>query len=291
MSEKQQQIPIQPVEQPIICSPYEEPDCHWDYDKTDGSAKKAPGRRPAGYWYQTKKVGTVEQTLFEASFQEENFDDLPLINLLREDVRRWRESGYRGATNVTKELLNWWRSPSRSRPLFFCQIEAAETLIYLAEIRIPKRASKTGFRKFALSETNLDLLLKGERPVDEGEVQLDRADGKTKTFHPFANLATANFYPTLVDLPAEEGILPLRRMGAKMATGSGKTVLMSLLISWAFCNRGVNPNSQEFPNGVLVCCPNLTVKERLKVLRPEDPDNYYSAFDLVPVNIRPHLQK
>jgi type III restriction enzyme len=291
MSEVQQQIPIQPVEQPVICSPYEEPDAHWDYDKTDGSAVKTGGRRPAGYWYQTKKVGTKDQELFEEFFQEENFDDLPLINLLREDVRRWRESGYRGATNVTKELLNWWRSPSRSRPLFFCQLEAVETLIYLAEIRIPGRASKTGFRKFALSEANLQRLLKGERPEDEGEIQLDRADGRTKTFHPFAKLADANFFPTLVDLPLDSGLLPLRRMGSKMATGSGKTVVMSLLISWAFCNRGVNPSSTEFPNGVLVCCPNLTVKERLKVLRPEDPDNYYAAFDLVPVNLRPHLQK
>ena len=291
MSEKQQQIPIQPVEQPIICSPYEEPDVHWDYDKQTGKAYRTPGRRPAGYWYQTKKVGTKDQELFDEFMREENFDDLPLINLLREDVRRWRESGYRGATNVTKELLNWWRSPSRSRPLFFCQIEAAETLIYLAEIRIPGRASKTGFRKFALSEANLERLLRGERPIDEGEFQLDRTDGKTKTFHPFAKLADAMFFPTLVDLPAQEGILPLRRMGTKMATGSGKTVVMTLLISWAFCNRGVNPNSKEFPNGVLVCCPNLTVKERLKVLRPEDPDNYYAAFDLVPVNLRPHLQK
>ena len=177
MSEKQQQIPIQPVEQPIICSPYEEPDVHWDYDKQTGKAYRTPGRRPAGYWYQTKKVGTKDQELFDEFMREENFDDLPLINLLREDVRRWRESGYRGATNVTKELLNWWRSPSRSRPLFFCQIEAAETLIYLAEIRIPGRASKTGFRKFALSEANLERLLRGERPIDEGEFQLDRTDG------------------------------------------------------------------------------------------------------------------
>ncbi len=85
--------------------------------------------------------------------------------------------------------------------------------------------------------------------------------------------------------------MPLQRMGCKMATGSGKTVVMALLISWSFCNRAVNPNSIEFPNAVLVCCPNLTVKERLQVLRPDNPDNYYSAFDLVPVNLRHHLHK
>ena len=43
--------------------------------------------------------------------------------------------------------------------------------------------------------------------------------------------------------------------------------VMTMLIAWAFCNRGRNPASREYPNGVLVCCPNLTVRERLQVLR------------------------
>jgi type III restriction enzyme len=291
MSETQKQIPIQPVEKPVICSPYVEPDYFWFYDKATGHATKSKGRRQAGYWYKTQQFGTQERTLFADADPEENFDDLPLINLLREDVRRWREADYRGATNVTKELLRWWCSPNRSRRLFFCQCEAVETLIYLAEMRIPGRTSKTGFKKFALSDENLQRLLKGERPKPEGEVELDRDDGRKVKVNPFQNLATANFYPTLVDLPWGSDLLPLQRMGCKMATGSGKTVVMALLISWAFCNRGVNPNSTEFPNAVLVCCPNLTVKERLQVLRPENPDNYYAAFDLVPVNLRPHLHK
>jgi type III restriction enzyme len=75
-----------------------------------------------------------------------------------------------------------------------------------------------------------------------------------------------------------------------MATGSGKTVVMSMVVAWAFCNRGQNPATTLFPNGVLICCPNLTVKERLQVLRPERPDNYYEAFDIVPVKYRPLMQ-
>jgi type III restriction enzyme len=289
MAEGKKQLPIQPVEKPVICSPYTEPDRHWSYDKETGRAILNPKRRQAGYWFKEEKVGT--RTLLDDVDPEENFDDLPLINLLREDVRRWRESNYRGATNVTKELLKWWTSPNRSRKLFFCQCEAVETLIYLAEMRIPGRTSKTGFKKFALSDENLQRLLKGERPKSDGEVELDRDDGRRVKVEPFKDLATAKFYPTLADPPWDSQLLPLQRMGCKMATGSGKTVVMALLISWAFCNRGVNPNSTEFPNAVLVCCPNLTVKERLQVLRPDNPDNYYAAFDLVPVNLRPHLQK
>ena len=76
-----------------------------------------------------------------------------------------------------------------------------------------------------------------------------------------------------------------------MATGSGKTVVMAMTIAWAFCNRGRNPLSSEFPDAVLVCAPNLTVKNRLAVLRPEDPANYYATFDIVPLKYREYLQR
>ncbi|HEV3260502.1 MAG TPA: hypothetical protein VG013_26845 [Gemmataceae bacterium] len=266
MAEARPNIPIQPVDKPIICSPYDEPNDHWLYDTQTGQAFRAGKRRPASYWYKTERTGSAQKELFA----EEERDDLPLVNLLREDVRRWREAGYRGASNVSKELLNWWANPKRGRRLFFCQREAAETIIYLAELRLPRKSSRTGFKSFALSDENLAKLLRGEKP----------------TF----DLTNPNFYPTLVDLPADPGLLTLRRMGCKMATGSGKTPLAAMLISWAFCNRGVNRESKEFPNAVVVCCPNLTVKERLQVLRPDNPDNYYAAFDLVPVNLRQHLQ-
>lgn len=261
-----QKLPIQPVDKPIICSPYIEPADHWIYDKDTGVAKRAGFRRPAGYWYKTDRTGLAQAQLFA----EEERDDLPLVNYLREDVRRWREADYRGASNVTKDLLRHWADAKRTRRLFFCQREAVETIIYLAELRMAGKSTRTGFQKFALSDEALAMLLRGEDPKFE--------------------LAAKDYYPTLIDKPADGRLLPLRRMGCKMATGSGKTVVMAMLISWAFCNRGVNRASAEFPNAVLVCAPNLTVKERLQVLRPENPDNYYAAFDLVPVNYRPLLQ-
>ena len=64
------------------------------------------------------------------------------------------------------------------------------------------------------------------------------------------NLTNPDFYPMLADIPVEPGLLPLLRLGCKMATGSGKTVVMAMLIAWAFCNRGVNKASLEFPNAV-----------------------------------------
>ncbi len=264
-----EQLPIQPVEKPILCSPYAEPMDHWLHDRQTGAASHGGKRRPAGYWYKTEKTGSAQQQLFA----EEERDDLPLVNLLREDVKRWRDGGYKGASTVTKDLLRHWARADRARRLFFCQRESAETIIYLAELRMPGKSTRTGFRTFNVSEDDLARLLKGERPE-------------------FA-AALTDFFPTLVDKPVgavNGGRLPLRRIGCKMATGSGKTVVMAMLIAWAFCNRGHNPQSTEFPNAVLVCCPNLTVKERLQVLRPEHPENYYAAFELVPVKYRPNLQ-
>ena len=70
-----------------------------------------------------------------------------------------------------------------------------------------------------------------------------------------------------------------------MATGSGKTVVMAMLISWAFCNRGTKPGDPRFPRRALIVCPNLTIKERLDVLRPAIPNNYYEKFDIVPIHL------
>ena len=94
---------MQPVDRPILCSPWAEPTAYWQYDRDTGEAREIPGRRPAGYFYKTERVGTRQRKLL----LEEDFDELPLVNLLRDDVRRWRDADYRGASNVTRELLHY----------------------------------------------------------------------------------------------------------------------------------------------------------------------------------------
>src|SRR5688500_5348526 len=114
-------VPTQAVDDPVLSSPYGEPTEHWVYQ--DGIPSRAPRRRPASYWYQTKKTGDIQGALYA----EQERDLLPLPNRLREDVRRWRESGYRGASSATRELFLWWAREDAPRRLFFCQLEAAET--------------------------------------------------------------------------------------------------------------------------------------------------------------------
>lgn len=247
--------PTQPVPSPVLNRPFEEPAKHWRY--ADGKPTEIHTRRPASYYYVTKKVGSKQEVLFA----DEKEDRLELVNRLRNDVRAWRESDYKGASNVTKTLLRHWFHAERPRRVFFCQREAVETVIYLLELGIPNQLGKTGRRKFEVDGGTIQRLLAGERP--------DFLD------------ADATAWPRLVD-PAPEHVLPLRRLGCRMATGSGKTLVMAMLITWAFCNRAMNGASRHFPNGILVCAPNVTVRKRLQVLRPGEPGNYYDQFDLVP---------
>ena len=102
-----------------------------------------------------------------------------------------------------------WNNPERERKLFFCQREAAETLIWLVEA---SPAEKQG-----------------------------------------------------ITIPKDNG---LTRYACKMATGSGKTVVMGMVIAWQVLNKLAYPQDQRFSDAVLIVCPNLTIKERLQVLLP-----------------------
>ena len=255
---------VQAVPDAIINKPYDEPTKHWLY--REAGPYEMSGRRPASYYYTTRRTGDAQTDLYQAL---EGSDDLPLVNKLREDVRRWREVDYRGASEVTKDLLRHWANPDRPRRMFFCQREAAETMIYLLELRIPGRSTRTGFRNFDCADEDLKLMLAGEKP------KWDMAD--------------SSIFPKLLDQPQDPAMLGLCRLGCKMATGSGKTLVMSMLMAWAFCNRGRNPSSTEFPNGVLIVAPNLTVRNRLQVLKPEEPENYFDLFDIVPSRYREYM--
>jgi type III restriction enzyme len=197
-------------------------------------------------------------------------EPLPLVNALREDLKKWRKSNYEGATQTTRKLLQHWQGKDRKRRIFFCQIEAAETIIYLNEILAAGRARRG---TAAVSPEDYATMIAGQKPG----LASDMGD---------------EFFPRLCDQPWDAASKPLIRYGTKMATGSGKTVVMGMLIAWTFCNRGVVPGDTRFPQAILIACPNLTVRERLQVLRPDNPvGNYFDQFDLIPSQLRPLLNQ
>ena len=212
------------VENPILNSPFEEPTRYWAYE--EGQPVLEEGRRPAGYYLKPRTRGP------QTSLLEEEFVPLDLVNTIRERVKAWRERGYPGVTPITRELLNYWNNPERERRLFFCQREAAETLIWLVEA---SPAEKQG-----------------------------------------------------IVIPKDNG---LTRYACKMATGSGKTVVMGMVIAWQVLNKLADPQDRRFSDAVLIVCPNLTILERLQVLLPREPDNYYEKFDLVPRGMMERLRQ
>ena len=81
----------------------------------------------------------------------------------------------------------------------------------------------------------------------------------------------------------------LPRMAFKMATGSGKTVVMAMVIAWQTLNKRANPQDARFSDTFLVVTPGITIRDRLRVLYPNDPENYYRQRDIVPAHLQEEL--
>jgi type III restriction enzyme len=164
--------PTATIDQLIISSPYE-PTEHWKYDRETRRFTREPGRRPAGY---------VRASDASKSFDDPGeFVELPLVNKIRPRVDTWRSADYPGASGITRRLLKHWRDTEQreGKRFFFCQLEAIETLMWLAEA---PESDRVGIKV----------------PRDGGE---------------------------------------FTRLCSKMATGSGKTILMSMLIAWQVLSK------------------------------------------------------
>jgi len=122
------------VPQPILCSPYEEPAEHWIVHR-DRPPERAGGRRRAAYHWRDPKSAPLPGGKPASPVTIE----LKLVNLLRERVKAWREAGWPGASRTSQELLQWWRREGRQHRLFFAQLEAAETIIFVVEARADLR--------------------------------------------------------------------------------------------------------------------------------------------------------
>lgn len=154
------------VENPIQNAPFDEPARYW-YLREDHPPELREGRRPPIVYppSEQREPWDVADGTLKPSDDFPGGYELALVTLLRERVATWREQGYPGATRTTLDLLRHWRRSDREQRLFFAQIEAAETIIFLEEarqdlrqgIRIPadepseeRRADGyVGFRRFA----------------------------------------------------------------------------------------------------------------------------------------------
>jgi len=92
-----------------------------------------------------------------------------------------------------------------------------------------------------------------------------------------------------IDIPADGG--KFKRLCCKMATGSGKTIVMAMLIAWQILNKVTYPQDNRFSKAIFVVAPGLTVKNRLKVLIPSTEKNYYEIFNIIPLGLLDKLRQ
>jgi type III restriction enzyme len=107
------------------------------------------------------------------------------------------------------------------------------------------------------------------------------ASGQKRYAHLWAHVRGAN----------EQSSPDLLRIAMKMATGAGKTTVMAMLIAWQTVNAVRSPTSSHFSRGFLIVAPGITIKDRLRVLLPDDPDNYYRFRDIVPSDMLGDIAK
>ena len=98
-------------------------------------------------------------------------------------------------------------------------------------------------------------------------------------------------HPRLLAAANSEANPDLLRVALKLATGAGKTTVIAMLIAWQTVNAVRRPGSKQFTRGFLVVTPGLTIKDRLRVLQPNDPDNYYASRELVPGDMLDDLNR
>ena len=188
---------------------------------------------------------------------------------IRDEVDAWRDGGYRGASEVTRRLFEYWFEEDHEINgfdvpfrYFFCQREAIETLVWLVEID-GQRDARALIEKYAtvtqrdLSSKNIEFqtTIDGRRQVCRYVPELE-AEG-------------------VQDLPPEN----LLRLAFKMATGSGKTWVMAMVIVWSRLHKQHVPSS-ELSTNFLIVAPNVIVYQRLE--RDFADNRIFHQLPLVP---------
>ena len=122
------------IENPILNAPFEEPQRYFRFAEDGITDEIIQGRRSSSYFVPIPQPRKRGRQLAFSEWTEDRLKENEFINQVRERVALWRKGGRVGMTRTTARLLEYWTRPERERRLFFCQIEAMETAIFLREV-------------------------------------------------------------------------------------------------------------------------------------------------------------
>ena len=240
---------------PILNSPYEYPTQHWELDSSgQPTQRKLDCRRSAEF---ITPIPKPKKRKNEETQEEIVFKDSEGLST--------KQQQYDTTSNINavrREVDAW-----RQLPKNMWQV-TPETVRLLEHWR---HHEFNTFRPFFCQVEAVETV------IWLTEVASQNQSGKSILAH----LAAAN----------QEANPELERIALKLATGTGKTTVMAMLIAWQTINAVRRPNSKNFTRGFLVVTPGITIKDRLRVLLPSDPDSYYASRELVPNDLLDDIKR
>ena len=245
-------------ENPILNSPYEYPSRHWELDRDGQPTQKiVDSRRPAEFISpvpKPKKRGSA------ASQEPLVFDEGKGLSTRDQQYERHAEiiNGVRRAVDdwrLRQDPAHWRVTPETARLLKHWRHHRFSDL-------------RPFFCQVEAVETVIWLTEVAPKERRTGRPYLEYLEDASRAANP--------------------GLL---RLALKLATGAGKTTVMAMLIAWQTINAVRRPQSGRFTRGFLVVTPGLTIKDRLRVLQPNDPDSYFRSRELVPSDLLTDLDR
>ena len=244
-------------DRPILNSPYERPSHHWELDESGQPTQQViDSRRRAEFITPVPKPKKRRRS--SPNQKEIVFDEGGGLSTQQQQY-------HTAIINEVRQYVDQWRNLPNTNQW---QV-TPETARLLQHWR---RHQFSGIRPFFCQveaiETVIWLTEVAPRMSQVGKRFLDHLDSSNKEANP-----------------------KLKRLALKLATGAGKTTVMAMLIAWQTINAVRRSQSARFTRGFLVVTPGITIKDRLRVLQPNDPDSYFRGRELVPSDMLPDLEK
>ncbi len=244
-------------EQPILNSPYEYPTQYWELDGAGQPTYRIiEGRRRAEFVTPIPKPKKTKVPAQQAKLALDNGSGLSTAD---------QEYDVSVSVNEIRRQVDGWRRLPRPDN-WGVTPETARLLLHWRHHRF------SSYRPFFCQVEAIETL-----------IWLTEVAPKMRPAGPriLARLDDAN----------REANPELLRRALKLATGAGKTTVMAMIIAWQTINAVRRPGSGRFTRGFLVVAPGITIRDRLRVLQPNDPDNYYGSRELVPPEMLEDLRR
>lgn len=245
-------------EKPILNSPYEHPARHWELDKSGQPTNRIiEHRRRAEFITPIPKPKKRKQS--RAQQEEIIFDEAKELSTAEQRYETM------SMVNEVRRRVDLWRQVSNPNE-WQVTPETARLLQHWRHYKF--NSFRPFFCQVEAVETVIWLTEVAPKLGKAGRGILDHLTAATEEANP-----------------------GLARLALKLATGAGKTTVMAMIIAWQTINAVRRPNSKKFTRGFLVLTPGLTIKDRLRVLQPHDPDSYYQSRELVPGDMLSDLDR